>query len=282
MIERYVMELLPTSPSLSLPDQAVVLFFSGLCFVIGNALYYFRCPAIIKMATFHSDNSPRPPMFNGIVANEAAFLLSHYVDVNFITARELRLPDSVTNLKGHEREMCEYYLKRGAALPRIGFAGYGMYLAEKFLLTSAASRGGRLFVKNEDKRRWEEAEEASVMLGGDFSLYNGLLHHPLHTMKEVEGGTEKDIFLEWFLAQVGNLPKMEKERRVKYIEGVFHNFHLKYFDGCDFGEMSSLLAEWQYYHRPVSRVLVALSFVFALVLLGFFLLLQTANVLRML
>jgi hypothetical protein len=282
IIERYVMKLLPISPSLSLPDQAVVLFFSGLCFVIGNALYYFRCPAIIQIATSHSDNSPRSPMFNRIVVSEAAFLLSHYVHVTFITARELRLPDSVTNLKGHEREMCEYYLKEGAALPRIGFGGYGMYLAERFLLTSAASRGGRLFVKQEVKRPWEEVEEASVMMGGEFSLYNGLLHHPRHTMKEVGGGTEEDIFLEWLLADVGNLTEMEKGRRVKYIDRVFQNFDLKYFDGCDFVEMSNLLAEWQYYLRPVSRVLVGLSFMSALVLLAFFLFLQTANVLRML
>jgi hypothetical protein len=155
-------------------------------------------------------------------------------------------------------------------------------MVEKFLLASAESRGGRLFVKSGRSRPWEAIQQARFVLGSKFNLYRCILHYPRSEMRDVEGANEKDMFLEWFLADATQIPDMERGgARPRYNDYLLHGFDQRYFDGCDFDKVANLLAEWQYYDRPVSRVFVALSFVAALSFLAVFLIFQTANVLRL-
>jgi hypothetical protein len=298
IIESLIEKAFPNFSRLGLPLQAKVLFFSGLCFVIGNAIYFFRCPAIVKAATSDTADSPRPPMFNKMVITEAAFFFSHLVVKTFITKETLRLVDAriyahqhaenpqslnITKLRKDERETCEYLLNQGITPLRTGFSGIGMYYVEKFLLASAESRGGRLFIRRRLECPWETAQEASLMLADELSLFHGLLHHPESMLKKAEGSTKKDIFLEWYLADARQIPELEERGSLlKYLDPLLYEFHVTYFEGCDFDKMANLLAEWQYYERPWSRVAVAVSFIAAVGLLGLFLVLQTVAVLDLL
>lgn len=297
IVEPFLRKLFPGFQGLGLPLQAEVLFFSGLFFVIGNVLYFFRCPAIVKNEAAHAKNLPTPPMHDKIILAEAAFFLSHFVYSTFITKEKLQEIDislsvyrhvenshslHISKLRKDEREVCEHFLRQGIALPRIGFDGYGRYLVERFLLTSVESRGGRLFIKEGIEHPWKAVEGARPLVADEFSLYDGLLHHPKHYLKEAEGSTEKDMFLEWYLASATKVVEFEKGGPlVKYIDYVLHNFDIRYFENCDFNKMANLLAEWQYYMRPWSRIAVAMLFMTAVGLLAVFLVLQTVNVLQL-
>jgi hypothetical protein len=287
LLEAIIARAPQLEPMLSphIPIEMVMLFFSGLMFVLANVIFYFRCPPILKRISSEDTVGYTEPYHLQFVAHSAASFLAHYVERAYITEEWIKIfeyqRDNLdTKIPFHPGEFdnCKSMIQSGYRLVRTGFSGNGLYHVERMLTDVANINGGRLFIKDcNPASKW-------ICLGGpreiifpnELWLVNGIIHSPIFEKDAVEEGKDADIFLEWIWAHSDGIIPVHRGK-AKYLEDVIRDFAGAFYYTNPI-EAEKVVAPYTYFERPISRLAVALSFALAILFSGAFLIFQTWNV----